>query len=255
MSNDEFASLIAEVAALGAPIDLLKRIAAGLDRAREDDVSADAARTLADKRERDRLRKQAARARSRSVSDVSADMAPVSPSPAPSPEKETPPPAPPLKKNKPLPDTPTLFGAGEVASDTPFALESEPAPTKSKRGTRLPADWVLPKAWGEWALAEFPFLTVGAVREIADDFRDYWAALPGAKACKLDWLATWRNSVRMKAGKYRGGTPGRRMTKVEETGQNLRQRIDDLQRRKQGGEGGGDLRTPVRLLAVSGKTE
>jgi hypothetical protein len=48
-------------------------------------------------------------------------------------------------------------------------------------------------------LQEFPALTVDDVRRLADDFRDYWIGVPGAKGLKLDWLATWRNSIRMKA--------------------------------------------------------
>ena len=32
--------------------------------------------------------------------------------------------------------------------------------------------------------------------EIWADFHDYWTAKAGANACKLDWLATWRNWCR-----------------------------------------------------------
>ena len=34
------------------------------------------------------------------------------------------------------------------------------------------------------------------VRRESERFRDYWLGLGGAKAAKLDWLATWRNWVR-----------------------------------------------------------
>lgn len=66
----------------------------------------------------------------------------------------------------------------------------------TKRGSRLPADWVLPMSWGKAALDLRPDLSAEQVRVLADEFRDYWTAVPGAKGCKLDWLATWRNRVR-----------------------------------------------------------
>jgi hypothetical protein len=41
-----------------------------------------------------------------------------------------------------------------------------------------------------------PQFDADRIRAIADEFRDYWVAVPGSKGCKLDWLATWRNWVR-----------------------------------------------------------
>ncbi|WP_306423953.1 helix-turn-helix domain-containing protein [Burkholderia multivorans] len=64
------------------------------------------------------------------------------------------------------------------------------------RGTRLPDDWVLTKALGEWALAEQPTWTVEHVRKVAEKFADHWRAQPGQKGRKTDWAATWRNWVR-----------------------------------------------------------
>ncbi|WP_447639558.1 helix-turn-helix domain-containing protein [Pandoraea norimbergensis] len=66
----------------------------------------------------------------------------------------------------------------------------------SARGARLPKDWLLPKTWGDWALKEQPTWTADHVRRIAEKFRDYWVAIPGTKARKSDWEATWRNWVR-----------------------------------------------------------
>lgn len=66
----------------------------------------------------------------------------------------------------------------------------------SRRGTRLPADWQLPRAWGEWALAEFPGWTAETVRAEAEKFGDHWRAKAGRDAVKLDWPATWRNWCR-----------------------------------------------------------
>lgn len=68
------------------------------------------------------------------------------------------------------------------------------ASSKKKRGTRIKDDWVLPKDWGEWALAEgWP---EHAIRLEAQKFHDHWKAAPGQKGVKLDWQATWRNWMR-----------------------------------------------------------
>lgn len=74
--------------------------------------------------------------------------------------------------------------------------KEEPKGSSKKRGSRLTADWVLPKAWGEWAMAEG--LSEVCVRREADSFRDWWVSATGAKATKLDWQATWRGWVRRK---------------------------------------------------------
>lgn len=77
-----------------------------------------------------------------------------------------------------------------------------PAPTQPKAkaektvspaGSRLPADWVIPVEWLQWAAQESP--GVNARRE-ADSFRDYWHSVAGSKGRKADWQATWRNWIR-----------------------------------------------------------
>jgi uncharacterized protein YdaU (DUF1376 family) len=88
--------------------------------------------------------------------------------------------------------------------DPPDALfESVPSPTKgnghAKRkdaGTRLSRDWQ-PNP-DDIAYAEQRGLDAGAV---AEAFRDWWIAQPGAKGCKLDWHATWRTWCRREAEK------------------------------------------------------
>ena len=47
---------------------------------------------------------------------------------------------------------------------------------------------------------------------LADKFRDYWVSLPGQRARKLDWVATWRNFVRSEMPPRRGqpGAPAQR---------------------------------------------
>ena len=64
---------------------------------------------------------------------------------------------------------------------------------KQQRGSRLPQDWFLTKAMGDWATQERPDLDV---RQVAEQFKDYWVAQAGQKGVKLDWDATWRNWVR-----------------------------------------------------------
>lgn len=83
------------------------------------------------------------------------------------------------------------------------------ASTKPKNGTRLPGDWVLPKAWGEFALSEKPRWSADDVRRVAADFKDHWLAnanRPTSK--KSDWFAAWRIWVRKefagaKSGEYK----------------------------------------------------
>lgn len=79
----------------------------------------------------------------------------------------------------------------------PSVVSPPPASTKKTNGTRLPEDWKLPKAWGEWALTERKDWTADDVRCAADRFKDHWLA--NANRCegkKADWSATWRNWVR-----------------------------------------------------------
>lgn len=71
---------------------------------------------------------------------------------------------------------------GEIPADAP----------KVKRGTRLPEDWFLPKAWGEWATENF-HVSADQVRSEAERFKNYWLAKAGREAIKLDWSRTWQN--------------------------------------------------------------
>lgn len=67
---------------------------------------------------------------------------------------------------------------------------------KPKNGSRLSDDFVLPKAWGNWALENINGATVEVIRSQADQFKDYWTGKAGAAARKVDWEATWRNWMR-----------------------------------------------------------
>lgn len=100
-------------------------------------------------------------------------------------------------KDKP-PLIPSSLNPDSLIPDTGLPSKDLSAPSAQtiQNGTRLSDDWALPKAWGDWALSEKPELTADAVRTIADNFRDYWVSLAGAKARKVDWQATWRVWVR-----------------------------------------------------------
>ena len=87
-----------------------------------------------------------------------------------------------------------------------ITVEPKTTLTKAKvnpGGTRLPTDWVLSQALGEWALAEG--LTRERIRQEADKFRDYWISKPGAAGRKSDWPATWRNWIRKATTGETGG--------------------------------------------------
>lgn len=70
---------------------------------------------------------------------------------------------------------------------------AQAAPTKPKRGIRLPDNWFLPQAWGQWALDKYPHWTPEVIREEALKFANHWRSKTGKDAAKLDWYATWQN--------------------------------------------------------------
>lgn len=82
------------------------------------------------------------------------------------------------------------------------------------RGTRLPDNWILTKALGDWALQEQPTWTADHVRRVAEKFRDYWTAKSGQQGRKTDWDATWRNWVRNEKP-LTGGGAGAGLNKQE----------------------------------------
>lgn len=76
----------------------------------------------------------------------------------------------------------------------PPIIPQTPSSTDTKRARRLPIEWALPMAWGEWAKGEgFP---EQIIRLEAEKFRDFWCSKSGKDATKLDWEATWRNWMR-----------------------------------------------------------
>lgn len=91
---------------------------------------------------------------------------------------------------------------------TPNGVVSEPR----KRGQRLPAEFVPSQASRDTIRASFP--TLDLAHEHAK-FCDYWQAISGQKAVRLDWDATWRNWMR-RAGEEAVRLNGRR-TRQQET--------------------------------------
>jgi hypothetical protein len=87
----------------------------------------------------------------------------------------------------------TLQKRPSNAIDTDIDTEQTQKKVNNKRGSRLAQDWFLNKSMGDWATQERPDLDV---RQVAEQFKDYWVAQAGQKGVKLDWDATWRNWVR-----------------------------------------------------------
>lgn len=61
------------------------------------------------------------------------------------------------------------------------------------KGSRLPTDWKPNTEEIAYCKQTRPDLDP---TRVAEDFADYWHAIPGSKGVKLDWSATWRGWVR-----------------------------------------------------------
>ena len=86
----------------------------------------------------------------------------------------------------------------------------ELAAPKPKNGTRLDENWVLPKSFGDWALAQ------GLPRERilveATKMRN-WSINAGAKGVKKDWMAAWQNWVQGAIDTLPRGSPAQQRGK------------------------------------------
>jgi len=79
---------------------------------------------------------------------------------------------------------------------TPTRPDPTPSSTKKEaanRGSRVPKNFVITDDLREWAKVEAPLVNLD---KKLGDWIDYWAAVPGAKGIKSDWVATWRNGMR-----------------------------------------------------------
>lgn len=94
----------------------------------------------------------------------------------------------------------TNQSTSQPINQQPLVVAAEPQEAPRKRsatqGSRLAADWVLPMAWGQWAIQEIPGFNNDTVRLEAAKFADFWHAKVGKDATKADWFATWRNWCR-----------------------------------------------------------
>ena len=96
-------------------------------------------------------------------------------------------------------------------SEPPKPSDSPQGGSGGKRiGTRCPEPFVLTAAMRSWCATECPHVDP---QKATAEFVDYWRAVPGPKGRKLDWLATWRNSMRsseQRAARFNGsGKPKR----------------------------------------------
>jgi len=94
-----------------------------------------------------------------------------------------------------LPRSPDSLIPDSLIPDSLIA-DSGATEAPAPKGKRLPAEWMLPDAWREWALNEFKTWLPETVQREADRFKDFWTAKPGKDGVKSDWLATWRNWCR-----------------------------------------------------------
>jgi hypothetical protein len=83
----------------------------------------------------------------------------------------------------------------------------------SRRGTRLPEGWQPSELLRAWASKEHPGVDVPRA---LDEFRDYWEALPGSRACKLDWEKTFKNRIRDLSTHMKGSSNGTRRESASE---------------------------------------
>jgi len=84
----------------------------------------------------------------------------------------------------------------DLLGEEVLQVTTTPDQPKAAKGTRLAADWTLPQEWLDWAVTDRPEIGESLLRREAEKFRDHWHATTGTKACKANWLATWRNWVR-----------------------------------------------------------
>jgi hypothetical protein len=105
----------------------------------------------------------------------------------------------------------------------------------AERGTRIPDDWRLPKALGEWAVAKHG-MTAEEVRAEAEIFHDFWKAKAGPQAKKLDWAATWRGWIDRKNQRKATFVPRKTAEPVSATGLNYDWVLNRYGSRTEGGE-------------------
>ena len=93
---------------------------------------------------------------------------------------------------------------------------------RDSRGSRIPKNFTVTDEMREWAATEVPLVDVD--RNLPE-FIDYWSGVPGSRGVKIDWVATWRNSMRKKQefAVRDGVRPQRRMQTVADLAEKRRQ--------------------------------
>ena len=90
-----------------------------------------------------------------------------------------------------------------VKKKTP-SLPSGASPPQAK-GTRLADDWQPSEQDFEFAISEG--MNHAEIEQEANQFRDYWHSVSGARSVKRDWPATWRNWIRRREQFSGSGKP------------------------------------------------
>lgn len=98
----------------------------------------------------------------------------------------------------------TLRASGLTEEQALAAIEGMERGAKPKRAgrkdakaTRLPDDWQPDRELAQFAMDEIGDRAL--CRRETDRFKDFWKGQSGAKGCKLDWPATYRNWIRRAA--------------------------------------------------------
>jgi hypothetical protein len=108
------------------------------------------------------------------------------------------------KQPKPQKDAeePGVFGRtganGSESVRNPDPTRPDPTPTSKEvgsasRGSRVTDPFPISDEMRSWAAGETPLVDLD---KKTIEFVDYWAALPGQKGIKSDWLRTWKNGMR-----------------------------------------------------------
>jgi uncharacterized protein YdaU (DUF1376 family) len=104
------------------------------------------------------------------------------------------------KEKESLPDSLVIIDSLWAQLDSSAEAKPKNKSEKSKKGTRLPPEWIVPDEWGDWAVeyCSKNGLMDGTrfVIEQGQIFKNYWTAKTGAGSTKMDWKATWENWIR-----------------------------------------------------------
>lgn len=126
----------------------------------------------------------------------------------------------------------TFAGTSEEVRSTPTQSrpdqteEAKASSSRSKRGTRIPADFTVTPDMIAWAQEKAA--NVDGPRETAK-FINYYQGIAGAKGVKLDWVATWRNWMLNAAERAPNTKPttGDKMRDTFARGQALQERLNN----------------------------